>query len=91
MPFTEDLTPFFALDDFAELVTVAGVTFAAVFDAAHVVGLEVASVRPMLTCREADVTGAAIGSPAIVRGVAYTVREIQPDGTGVVSLMIERN
>ena len=91
MPFAEDLTPFFEVSDFAEMVTVAGVTFAAVFDAAHVVGLEVASVRPMLTCRQVDVAGATIGSPAIVRGVAYTVREIQPDGTGVVSLMIERN
>jgi hypothetical protein len=91
MPFVEDLTPFFALDDFAELVTVAGVTFSAVFDAEHSVGLDVAGVRPMLTCPAADVAGVSVGAAATVRGQAYTVREIQPDGTGVVALMLERN
>jgi hypothetical protein len=86
----EDLGEFFQLDDFAERVTVAGVEFSAVFDAAHVVGLDVAGVRPMLTCRESDVVGVAVGAAATVRGLAYTVREIQPDGTGVVGLMLER-
>lgn len=45
----------------------------------------------MLTCRASDVVGVAVGAAATVRGLAYTVREIQPDGTGVVGLMLERN
>jgi hypothetical protein len=89
--FTERLSGFMAPADFGELVTVAGVTFSAVFDAEHSVGLDVSGVRPMLTCPEADVAGVSVGAAATVRGYAYTVREIQPDGTGVVVLMLERN
>lgn len=90
-PFTEDLSAFFQPGDWAETVTVDGRTLNAVFDAAHVVDLDVAGVRPMLTCPAAAVDGVLVGAAAVVRGLSYIVREIQSDGTGVVALMLERN
>jgi len=88
--FREDLSAFFSLGDFAETVSVDGRFFSAIFDATYIDPLGTTSARSMLTCRDEDIRGVVRGAPAVVRGLNYIVRGIEPDGTGVTALMLER-
>lgn len=70
------------------------VSFAVIFDngyAAGSVGLAgMASSQPSAMARSADVADLAVGGSIDVNGVAYLVAEIQPDGTGMVTLLLEK-
>lgn len=92
--FTENLAAFFnpALLGTAAIfgsATVNGI-FEAGFAAAQV-GLDagVEGARYTFTCAQADVPGIAHGSVLTVNGTGYLVRSIQPDGTGVVTLILQ--
>jgi len=87
-----DLAGLMATRDFAEAVVVAGQTINAVFDNDYArVGVLYATSDPVLTCRSADVSSVVRGAVVVARGVTYSVRDIQPDGTGVTVLQLERS
>lgn len=67
----------------------AGQSFAVVFDAAYADPLGIAGTAPRAQCVSADVSTATFGTPITVNGAAYTVREKQPDGTGMTVLLLE--
>ena len=90
MPFTEDLTPFFRVAEFASSATLDGVSVTGIFDNQYIDTLGVASRQPMFTLPTADAAAATQASVLIVEGVTYRVRSIEPDGTGVTVLMLER-
>jgi hypothetical protein len=91
MPFTDDASAFFVEDEFTELVTIAGESVKAIFDNQYSrVGVMLSTSDPALWCQTADVSTVARGAVAIVRGVTYAVRDIQPDGTGITVLQLER-
>lgn len=89
MAFDEDLAAFFA--DFGAPVALGAATFAGIFDAEALaaMGGMFDATGPQVLCRSSDVAAATGGSPISVRGVAYTVRSIQPDGTGMTLLRLE--
>ena len=92
MPFTDDTTEFFSASDFAEQVTIAGASVNAIFDSPYSrVGTLLSMSDPALWCPSAAVAGVVRGAAVVVRGVAYTVRDVQPDGTGVTVLQLERS
>ena len=67
-----------------------------VFDEGYVVvdvggQVQVANVAPQLQCATSDVSSADKGDAITVNSVAYTVAEVHPDGTGVTTLILERN
>ena len=70
----------------------SGEATAVIFDngyAAGSVGLAgMASSQPSAMARSADVADLAVGGSIDVNGVAYLVAEIQPDGTGMVTLLL---
>ena len=88
---TDDLPPMLA--DFGTTVTRANrSSFTALFDRQfQLVGdpAGVESFAPALTCLATDVATAAHGDVLTVDGDDYTVRSIQPDGTGVTVLILE--
>lgn len=91
--FAEDLAPFFNTAEFATAVVFGGTTTVkAIFDNAYIEGggFNVGGTRPLLTCRSADVAAVAVGTPVVVNAVSYTVAEIEPDGTGVSVLHLQR-
>ena len=49
---------------------------------------EVESTEPTLLARTADVSGLAHGDSLTISAVSYTVRGIQPDGTGMTQIML---
>lgn len=92
MPFTEDLAPFFA--DFGVVATlVGGATVTVIFDRAYIasMGGQVDATEPMCTLKSSDVTVRAItfGTQLTIGGVAYKVRSLHPDGTGLTNLLLE--
>lgn len=90
MSFSEDLAPYFS--DFGEAVVIGGVPGVGLFDEAFRVVLEdsVASSGPALTIRQADFAPALMGAPVVVRQLNYSVVGVEPDGTGVALLRLER-
>lgn len=87
--FTENLSQFFSTADFGEVVTRAvGAPFEAIFDAAYIDPLDVASTGPAIT---APAFVALVRDELLtIRGVQYQVRTIEPDGTGVVVARLSR-
>jgi hypothetical protein len=49
---------------------------------------EVESTEPTLLARTADVSGLAHGDSLTISSTSYTVRGIQPDGTGMTQIML---
>jgi hypothetical protein len=90
--FAEDLDVFFA--DFGETVTLNGVAVTAVFDKEYATAgagpLGMATSAPALSLPDASVPASPVGKPAVVRGVAYSVSEAHPDGTGLTTLLLEQ-
>lgn len=52
-------------------------------------GQEIESNYPVLTIRTSDASGVSHGTAVVANGVNYTVRSIQPDGTGMTELVLE--
>lgn len=95
--FTEDLSPFFdAVNGFAEAVTYQGTSqIDVIFDDAFVnVGVGqiggVESRKPACLAIEADVPNVAHGHTILRGAVTYHVIGIEPDGTGVTLLVLEK-
>ena len=93
MPFAEDLAPFFAVDEFADLVAFnGGASVRAIFDNGTVpqlVGdLVLDSTGPQLTIADASLPSPVLGASVVVRSVTYTVRAHEPDGTGISVLRL---
>jgi len=81
------------LNDYGTTVTKADTsTFTGIFDndflAVDLDESEVESTEPTLLARTADVSGLAHGDTLTISAVSYTVRGIQPDGTGMTQIML---
>ena len=95
-----DILDFFELDDFADTATYTRVggspaSVLGIFDepqasrgATDLVDVTIPS--PQFVCRTADVSSAADGDEIVIRSVAYTVRVVLTDGTGVSTLILEK-
>lgn len=81
------------LTDYGTTVTKADAsTFTGIFDndflAVDLDESEVESTEPTLLARTSDVSGLAHGDSLTISAVSYTVRGIQPDGTGMTQIML---
>lgn len=89
--FTEDLTAFFV--DFGVTATVGGASVQVIFDNASQptgVGiLGMAGTQPVITLKTADLPADPVGLAAQVGGVAYTITQHDPNGTGISVCQME--
>lgn len=89
MPFVEDLSVYFT--DFGVAATLDGQAVRGVFDNGYMQALGgMASAEPSFMLRSADASTATQASLLVVAGTTYRVRSLQPDGTGVTTLLLER-
>lgn len=86
--FAEDLDAFFT--DFGVDATLNSASVRVIFDAAYTDPLGVESVGPVATLPTADAATAAHGQTLIVASTTYKVRGVEPDGTGITLLRLER-
>jgi len=77
------------LTDYAVAATVGGVACRGVFDAAYRDTLGMANAAPQLLVRESDLPTLAVGQSAVIPAGTFTVRAIEPDGTGMATLILE--
>lgn len=67
-----------------------GVVVDGLFSNAYIDAFGMAGSRPQIDVLTSALTGIAAGAALSVGGVAYTVAEIHPDGTGMTRLLLER-
>jgi hypothetical protein len=96
-----DVDAFFDTDAFARPAVYTrlgyvGAQISVIFDSEHSVaegigepGIGVPS--PQALCKTADVANAFRGDTLLVGGTTYYVQEIQPDGTGITTLILSRD
>lgn len=89
--FAEDLSAFFSVEELAVAATLDGVAVTGIFDNAYTEVFGMASRAPMFTLPSASAASATQSSALVVDGVAYRVTAVQPDGTGMSVLMLERS
>lgn len=53
--------------------------------------IEIESSGPKATCRDTEVAGVAHGDTLQIRGKTWYVLEVQPDGTGLVVLILSED
>jgi hypothetical protein len=87
--FAENRAAFLDLAGFAIAVTYNGVRVKGIFDNGYYAGLDVSSVKPTCLCDVDDVSGNK-GDTLIKDGVTYKVVDSEPDGTGFIQLILER-
>lgn len=95
-----DILDFFELDDFADTATYtpvggSAVSVLGIFDAPQASRnatdmMDITIPSPQFVCRTADVPAAADGDEIVIRTIAYTVRVVLTDGTGVSTLILEK-
>ena len=65
-------------------------SLAAVFTAAHATTLDTSTVAPVLALFPPAGLLPAAGDGVALRGISYRVADVQPDGTGLTRLILER-
>ena len=89
----ESLDVFFEVSEFATTATVDGQSMRVIFDNAaqgtRVGLLGMAGTQPAITCKTADLAADPVGLAAEVGGVAYTITQHDPDGTGISLCLLE--
>lgn len=89
-----DRAIFLAVDDFGTAASYGGGTVNGIFDNDFIevetgAGVGVALQQPRFQCRTADVPTAAEGDSITINSIAYTIRIVQDDGTGMTVLVLE--
>ena len=84
----EDASVFFNTDDFAEPVTIDGVSVNGIFDAEFVVIDFVETKKPVFSYVRTDAPNAAYDSTVVRSGTTYKVKGVQPDETNMINKLI---
>jgi len=91
----DDRAIFIGVDDFGVAATYNGGTINGIFDNDFVEvdaggGVGFALQQPRFVCCTADVSTAAEGDTITINAAAYTMRIVQDDGTGMTTLVLEK-
>jgi len=88
-----DLDRLIMLRVMGQLITYAGVSVYAIFDAefyaVNMGAFEAEGSQPAVICRTIDVASAKHGDTVVVGQINYTAVGIKPDGTGMTEIALE--
>jgi hypothetical protein len=89
--FAEDLSVFFDLAGHGTAATVGGQAVVGIWENGYADAFDALGLRdPRLTLPTAAAPAATAGTAVVVAGTTYRVASVQPDGTGVTTLLLER-
>jgi hypothetical protein len=89
--FTEPLAAFFDTAGFAVSATLAGASVTGIFDNVYFEAMgDVQSASPVFTLPTASASSAAHGQSLVIGATTYKVRGVEPDGTGITVLRLEK-
>jgi hypothetical protein len=90
-PFVEDHTAFLAPTEFGTQATLDWVPVVGIFDSGHMQAFDgIATVTLSFMLPSASAINACTESILRINGDDYRVRAIEPDGTGMTTLRLER-
>lgn len=94
MPFTENLSAFLNVDEFATEAIYDWVVIYGIFNNGYIgvpVGLavDIESAATTYICKTSDVSCAVHGELITINTIEYRIVGIQPDGTGITVLVLE--
>jgi hypothetical protein len=90
MAFVEAFDDFFSDSEFAVTAVYAGNNVQVIFDKAYIENYGLAGVNTFITVPAASVPGIANGQSIIVESLNYIVRNVLPDGTGILQVELEK-
>lgn len=89
MAFAETFSGYFA--DFGVDATIGAATVRGIFDADYGEGFGiVGGTQPVFRCASADVAAVSEGTAITINSVAYTARAVEPDGSGITLIRLEK-
>jgi hypothetical protein len=88
MAFSESFAGYF--EDFGESVSIGTSTALGIVDAGVDEFNRVLASAVVVTAVVADFPAIAAGQAATIRGVTYTVRAVEPDGTGMMLVKVSK-
>ena len=92
---TNDLDVFLNSDEFAVDVTYLAGTIQGIFDAPFKSAVEgemgIESTLPQVLVKTSDVASAVHGQTMTINSVVYQISGIQPDGTGMTSILLSED
>lgn len=88
----DDLTPFFNTAEFAVSATwsESSKPVDVIFDDSFSDPLGISSSVPTATANAAHMPNVARGQTLVIKGVTYKIDDIQPDGTGLIDLILKK-
>lgn len=93
MPFTEDMSLYLRTADFgtAAVYSGSGATINGILDADYDEAMgRVQASTPLFACATADVANATHGQTLTVGATVYKIVGVEPDGTGMTVLRLEK-
>lgn len=90
MAFVEAFDDFFSDSEFAVTAVYAGNNVQVIFDKAYIENYGIAGVNTFITVPAASVPGIANGQSILVESLNYIVRNVLPDGTGILQVELEK-
>ena len=84
---TEDLDTFFDVDEFAQTVSLDGVSISGIFDERPVEIDFNQTLRPFVTCKASDASTASYNSTVVIGSNTYKVKRIENDDTARITTM----
>jgi hypothetical protein len=90
MAFVEAFDDFFSDSEFAVTAVYAGNNVQVIFDKAYIENYGLAGVNTFITVPAASVPGIANGQSIVVETLNYVVRNVLPDGTGILQVELEK-
>jgi len=94
MPFTEDFTAFLNTAEHATSAIYNSSVLVGIFDNDYILAGDefgVQSTAPAFSCPSAKIPLIAHGDTLTIDSKGYTVRGVQPDGTGMTVIILEDN
>ncbi len=86
-----DRLEFLDIDEFGVTANYdGGTTIQGIYDDEYYESLDVESSDPVFHCRTSDVSDAVHGKTLVVNATNYTVKGVEPDGTGFTLLRLEK-
>lgn len=90
MPMVEDLSPFFGATEFGTQVQIGGADVLGLLEVGYHEVAGMATSDPTFICAAADADSVVEGTTQLVDGAtSYTIRSVQPDGTGLAVLLLQ--
>ena len=88
--FTENLSEFFDVDEMAEIGLIKSFKIAGIFDNQYIDIHGVEGFRPIFVCSEKLLPPYKHGDEMIINNNDFHIVGAQPDGTGLISLILEK-